>query len=116
MLSESNETTINDAAIVTNTEITPLSNSSIDAIVEDIIQTYNHGIVNETNDVLEDTTVTPVTEENTPTEIPVNSETLLIDTTTSRFSSATWYDRVKQQDITVAGIGGIGRFGNLVNF
>lgn len=50
------------------------------------------------------------------TEIPVNSETLLVDDTTSRFSSAIWYENIQKKVITLAGVGGIGRFGNLVNF
>lgn len=49
-------------------------------------------------------------------EIPVNSETLLIDDTTSRFSSAIWYENIQKKVITLAGVGGIGRFGNLINF
>lgn len=32
---------------------------------------------------------------------------------TSRFSSAIWYDKIQQQTIILAGLGGIGRFGNL---
>lgn len=41
-------------------------------------------------------------------EIPVNSETLLIDESTSRFSSAIWYENIQKKTIIVAGIGGIG--------
>lgn len=49
-------------------------------------------------------------------EIPVNSDTLLIDDTTSRFSSAIWYEKIQEKLIVLAGVGGIGRFGNLINF
>lgn len=49
-------------------------------------------------------------------EIPVNSNTLLIDESTSRFSSAIWYENIQKKTIILAGVGGIGRFGNLVNF
>lgn len=49
-------------------------------------------------------------------EIPVNSETLLVDDTTSRFSSAIWYENIQKKIIILAGVGGIGRFGNLINF
>lgn len=48
--------------------------------------------------------------------IPENSETLLINETRARFSSALWYEKIQEQDIILAGVGGIGRFGNLVNF
>lgn len=41
-------------------------------------------------------------------EIPVNSDTALITQTTSRFSGAQWYDKVQEQTITLAGVGGIG--------
>lgn len=54
--------------------------------------------------------------ENTHVEIPVNSESLNIDETTSRFSGAIWYEELQKQIITLAGVGGIGRFGNLINF
>lgn len=49
-------------------------------------------------------------------EIPANSATLLVDETTSRFSSAVWYEKIQQKTIILAGVGGIGRFGNLINF
>lgn len=43
-------------------------------------------------------------------EIPVNSETLLVDNTTSRFSSAIWYENIQKKMITLAGVGGIGSY------
>lgn len=42
--------------------------------------------------------------------IPENSETLLINETRARFSSAIWYEKIQEQDIILAGIGGIGGF------
>lgn len=45
--------------------------------------------------------------------IPPNSPTLLIEESSSRFSSAIWYDAVRTKSIVLAGVGGIGRFGNL---
>lgn len=47
--------------------------------------------------------------------IPTNSETITIDMSTSRFSSAVWFNQVQVKTITLAGLGGIGRFGNLNN-
>lgn len=41
-------------------------------------------------------------------EIPVNSATITVDETTSRFSGAIWYEEIQKQIITLAGIGGIG--------
>lgn len=49
-------------------------------------------------------------------EIPRNSGSLLVDESTSRFSSAIWYQKIQEKIIILAGVGGIGRFGNLVNF
>lgn len=49
-------------------------------------------------------------------EIPENSQTITVDETTSRFSGAIWYEEIQKQTVTLAGVGGIGRFGNLVNF
>lgn len=49
-------------------------------------------------------------------EIPPNSDSFLVDESTSRFSSAIWYEKIKSQTVLLAGIGGIGRSGNLVNF
>jgi len=46
-------------------------------------------------------------------EIPLNSPTILISETTSRFSSALWYEKIQEKKIILAGLGGIGRFGNL---
>lgn len=47
--------------------------------------------------------------------IPENSRSLLIREETSRFSSAVWFDKVQEKRIILAGLGGIGRFGNLNN-
>lgn len=41
-------------------------------------------------------------------EIPVNSQTITIDETTSRFSGAIWYEHVMNQTVSLAGVGGIG--------
>lgn len=43
-------------------------------------------------------------------EIPVNSPTLLVEDVTSRFSGASWYDKIRTKTILLAGLGGIGRF------
>lgn len=41
-------------------------------------------------------------------EIPVNSSSLLVDESTSRFSSAIWYEAIQKKTILLAGCGGIG--------
>lgn len=43
-------------------------------------------------------------------EIPKNSETLLISEEISRFNSAIWFDKTRKQDVTIAGLGGIGSY------
>ena len=45
---------------------------------------------------------------NEPEKIPLNSPTLLMDETTSRFSGAEWYNEIQKQRIILAGLGGIG--------
>ena len=45
--------------------------------------------------------------DNGPT-IPESAITRLLDESTSRFSSAEWFEKVKTKDITLAGLGGIG--------
>lgn len=42
-------------------------------------------------------------------ELPTNNTTDIISTT-SRFSSALWFDKVKEQQIILAGVGGIGSY------
>lgn len=48
--------------------------------------------------------------------IPAPSDTLEIDESTARFSSAIWFEAIQEKTILLAGVGGIGRFGNLINF
>ncbi len=50
------------------------------------------------------------TENNTPdgTKIPLNSPTLLVDESTTRFSGAEWFNEIQKARIIIAGIGGIG--------
>ena len=43
-------------------------------------------------------------------EIPTNSATLLVDESTSRFSSAIWYEKIKSKTVLLAGVGGIGSY------
>lgn len=48
--------------------------------------------------------------ENEYREIPVNSQTITVDETTSRFSGAIWYEEIQKQTVTLAGVGGIGSY------
>lgn len=53
---------------------------------------------------------TTSTENNIPDDakIPLNSPTLLIDESTTRFSGAEWFNEIQKARIIIAGIGGIG--------
>lgn len=42
--------------------------------------------------------------------IPVNSDSLLQDETTSRFNSAIWFEEIQKKVIILAGVGGIGSY------
>lgn len=44
------------------------------------------------------------------TVIPVNSGSITVDETTSRFSSAIWYKAIQSKTVTLAGVGGIGSY------
>lgn len=46
----------------------------------------------------------------TPLVIPENSASTTVDETTSRFSSAIWYEKIQEKIITLAGLGGIGSY------
>ena len=43
-------------------------------------------------------------------EIPTNSGSLLVDESTSRFSSAIWYEAIQRKTVILAGVGGIGSY------
>ena len=43
-------------------------------------------------------------------EIPTNSGSLLVNESTSRFSSAIWYEAIQRKTIILAGVGGIGSY------
>lgn len=73
-----------------------------------------------TADSIEDTSTSPLESSTTPVNsigsiasiqeplIPLNSPTLLMDETTTRFSGAEWFNEIQKQHIIVAGCGGIG--------
>lgn len=42
--------------------------------------------------------------------LPLNSKSLLIDESSSRFSSAIWFDKIGTKIVTLAGLGGIGSY------
>jgi molybdopterin/thiamine biosynthesis adenylyltransferase len=68
---------------------------------------------NNTEEVIENITSTEETI-NEEELIKPNAESLLVDESTSRFSSAIWYDAVKQSHVLIAGLGGIGSYVSLL--
>lgn len=46
--------------------------------------------------------------DSTSTPLPLNSPSLLIDEATTRFSGASWFDKIQKSRVIIAGIGGIG--------
>lgn len=87
--------------------------TEIDAIIRQAMAEYAaaKGI-----DPFEAPEETVIREESTPVEepvtpiIPENSRSTLVEETTSRFSSAIWYDKIQEKNITLAGLGGIGSY------
>lgn len=64
-------------------------------------------------EVVESTEPTQPTSPASPTEptltpLPVNSPSLLVDESTTRFSGASWFEEIQKSRVIIAGIGGIG--------
>ena len=49
-------------------------------------------------------------EESSSFKIPENSKSLEVSEITSRFSSAIWFNKIREKDIVLAGLGGIGSY------
>ena len=64
----------------------------------------------DTNTTLVDELLQENNQDSTHQEIPENSRTILINEFTSRFSSAIWYNKIQEAEVTLAGVGGIGSY------
>ena len=104
----------------TNSSATSVA-SEIDAIIARAMAEYSaaKGIEVFTDDIERRVAVaeTPpeesvIREEPEPAnpEIPVNSRSVLVSETTSRFSGAAWFNNVQSKTVTLAGLGGIGSY------
>ena len=71
--------------------------------IESHIQEEDNVVLEETPEI--EPTIPPI--EN---QIPVNSSTLQIEESTSRFSGAIWYEAIQSKYIVLAGLGGIGSY------
>ena len=98
-----------------NTSNNAIANE-IDAIIAQAMAEYAaaKGTPIFQNDIRVDANVTPEPQEEEPeiinAEIPVNSSSVLIEETTSRFSGAVWFENIKSKNVTLAGLGGIGSY------
>lgn len=69
------------------------------------------GLSEEENSLLEEALVEAhESSKNIEDNLPVNSETILIEEASSRFSGASWFTKIGEQTVIVAGIGGIGSY------
>lgn len=75
----------------------------------DEITTDNPGL-SEAEEALLQATLEQAHEDDNREILPLNSETLLIDESSSRFSSAIWFNKIGEQSVTLAGLGGIGSY------
>lgn len=95
------------------------SRESLEETIEEFnsVEEYENALQNLDNDsplTEEEQAILDQAVEEAHQEIPLNSATLLIDETTSRFSSASWYDKIQEKTIIIAGIGGIGSWFSLL--
>lgn len=75
----------------------------------DEITTDNSGL-SEAEEALLQATLEQAHEDDNREVLPLNSESLLIDESSSRFSSAIWFSKIGEQIVTLAGLGGIGSY------
>lgn len=112
-----------------NTDIDSIINSIVEETVNPIINSINVENTNNnaTQEVSNDEQSANIentqvgSEELSETEQRINQleadkKELLVNESTIRFSSAEWFQSVENQTVMLAGLGGIGRFGNLINF
>lgn len=121
--SEENSTPTQDSSPIEETNMS-LSEDELSEIIEDNDlseesedeESYNENqgegndmdLEESENEEVEEATTS--TENNTPDDakIPLNSPTLLVDESTTRFSRAEWFNEIQKARIIIAGIGGIG--------
>lgn len=91
--------------------------SEIDAIIAQAMREYQEAkgidpfaeeesVIRDESEVIAE----PEVDESILDAIPANSQSILVEETTSRFSSAVWYNKIQEKTITLAGLGGIGSY------
>lgn len=91
-----------------DTEILEIINSATEAIHREVVEEEVSSDASPLTE--EEMAVLMQAVEDVHKEIPTNSATLLVDESTSRFSSAIWYEKIKSKTILLAGVGGIGSY------
>ena len=101
----------------TSSEVSTEDTDDIDRVIENADNedlNINVNLLEETEDEEENTEeTTPVGEALAETidesaKIPLNSPTLLMDESTTRFSGAEWFKEIQKARVIIAGVGGIG--------
>lgn len=93
-------------------ETSDVDNAEIDRFLEGLDTEFPSvptDVVDSTNEAQQDESV----EEDSQSEdflIQPNSQSILVDEYSSRFSSAIWYDSIKDKNVLIAGVGGIGSY------
>lgn len=99
-------------------ETTNVSNEDIEAFLASFIseegirqteESFQQVVALDKEINIGDVSDSPAQLERTPI-IPPNSPTLLVEESSSRFSSAIWYDAVRTKSVVLAGVGGIGSY------
>lgn len=99
-------------------ETTNVSNEDIEAFLASFIseegirqteESFQQVVALDKEINIGDMSYSPAKLEKTPI-IPPNSPTLLVEESSSRFSSAIWYDAVRTKSVVLAGVGGIGSY------
>lgn len=88
-------------------------NAEQGAWIEEIVENPSEDVIARIDNAFE---TQPLTEEERSNpiaqlyQIPVNSGSLSIEEHTSRFSGASWFERIQEKTIILAGLGGIGSY------
>lgn len=72
--------------------------------------TTNNSVLSEEEEALLQATLEQAHEKSDRGDLPLNSQSLLIDESSSRFKSAIWFNKICEQTVTLAGLGGIGSY------
>ena len=78
--------------------------------LEEYTWTVRPPVQTEAIDAVAENAITETQPEHSPSLLPQNSLTLLLNDATSRFSGTEWYNEIQKQKVILAGLGGIGSY------